>query len=354
MTDALREAVENAYETETTTDVSTNVEPVQVAEAAAPAEDQADKPSAAAVPEQEDKSAEATKTPQKPVEPPQAETATEQRLPRIDRAPASWKGEAKTVWAGLPLHVRQEVVRREREITHAMQEHADARRTLETINQTVAPYNDLIQRNYGGSPAKAVQQLFEVERILNTAPTAQKAQFVANLIKHYQVDIPALDGFLAGQPSSENQQQLQIQQLLDQRLAPLTSFIQQQQQREQQLVQQRDQQAQMTVEQMAQDPKYPYFDDLRTEMADLIDMSAKRGVYLSLEEAYSKAVRMNDLDVPQQAQAQAQEAQRRAQAARAASSSVSGSPVPQSMGEPDPSDLYALLSSHYDQSGGRI
>ena len=359
MSDELRDAVESAYETEAeagnadtspvTSDVPDTpaVEP-QTAPAEAPAA-----PGPAATPAPAPEKA-PVKAPEKSQEPPVEHEAPESRLPRIDRAPASWKGEAKAVWASLPLHIRQEVVRRERDITHAMQEHAETRKTLDSINQTVAPYADLIQRNYGGSPAKAVQQLFEVERILNTAPTAQKAQFVANLIKHYQIDIQALDGFLAGQPSPENQQQLQIQQLLDQRLAPLTSFVQQQQQLQQQQQQQRDQAAQTTVEQMATDPQYPYFDEVRHDMADIIDMAQKRGVYLSLPEAYSRAVRMNDLDVPQQAQIHAQEAQQRAQRARAASSSVSGSPVPQQAATPDPSDLMALLSANYDQMGGRI
>lgn len=289
--------------------------------------------------------------------PPKAPDVPADSHARVDRAPASWKGESKAVWSALPLHVRQEVLRRERDNEQAMREHAQTRQTLDIINQTVAPYADIIQRSYGGSPAKAVQQLFEVERILTTAPTAQKAQFVANLIKHYGVDIVALDGFLSGQAAPEHQQQINFQQMLDQRLAPVMQFVQQQQQLQQQAAQAQDNQAVQAVEQMAADTtNFPYFDEVREDMADLMDSHMRRGVPITLKDAYQKAVRMNNLTFDatsaQRAQELATQAQQQAAAAKAASSSVGGSPVPQPTTPPNPSDIHALLSAAYDNVVG--
>jgi hypothetical protein len=82
---------------------------------------------------------------------------------------------------------------------------------------------------------------------------------------------------------------------------------------------------------MALDPKYPFFEDVREDMADLIDLSAKRGVVLSLDEAYSRATRMNP-DTFGQLERQttvsnATQAHQAAMRAKAAGSSISGAPA---------------------------
>ena len=356
--DELRDAVAAAFESESesvesTPDTATSTPSTSTSE---PVVETKNEVSVETQPKIEEKAPTSTSTPVPPTP-----TQVTEPTGRVDRAPATWKGEAKAVWNAIPLHVRQEITKRERDMNRAMQEHAQVKQSMEVVNNTIAPYADIIQRSYGGSPAKAVQQLLEVERILTTAPTAQKAQFVANLIKHYGIDIQALDGFLAGQASPEHQQQLNFQQMLDQRLAPLVNYVQQQQQVQQQRAQQVDQEALMTVDQMANDAvNYPYFYDVKDDMADLIDVSAKKGVYLSLQEAYTKAIRMNDLTydatTAQVVQAQAQKAQQQALAAKAASMSISGSPISQPAVPSNPNDLHALLSSNYDNmmNGGRV
>ena len=115
-----------------------------------------------------------------------------------------------------------------------------------------------------------------------------------------------------------------VQQQLNQALAPI---FQERQQREQQVVQQ----ATQTVEQMSLDPKYPYFDEVREEMADLIEVASRRGVALSLDDAYNKAVAINpDVSGQQSRQAmmtQANQQHQQAQKARIAASSVNGAPA---------------------------
>jgi len=280
---------------------------------------------------------------------------------RVDRAPQSWKGEAKKVWDTLPLQVRQEVARREREIMPVMQQAAQDRQRVQQIVDVMLPHRERIQSMYGGNPVTAINNLLQAEQMLTTAPMQQRAQFVARMIQQYGVDIRALDAALVGESMPEQvQQQSTIEQLLERKLAPFQQFIQTQQEREQQQVRQQQEQVTSTVQDMASDPKYPYFQDVRSDMADIIEMGARRGVAISLEDAYTKAVRMNDdvfqatsvRDSTQGATQAALDAHRAAQAAKGASVSVSGSPTGTGRNLGNPSDLRGTIEAQF--SGGRL
>ena len=298
----------------------------------------------------------------KPVENPAETPEQKAARQRVDRAPQSWKGDAKKLWEQLPLQVRQEVARRERDINARLQESAQDRQKVQAITEVLTPHRDRIQRMYGGNPITAINNLLQAEQMLTAAPAKQRAEFVANLIKQYDVDIVALDAALAGAPMPENiQQQSQIEQLLEQKLAPFQQFLQSQQQREMQQRQQVEQQAVMTVEQMAADSQYPYFEDVRQDMADIIELGARKGVYISLPEAYNKAVRMNDdtfratsvREQQQGSQQAALDAHRAAQAAKGASVSVSGSPAANGKQQLGSSfDLRGTIAAALD--GGRL
>jgi len=280
---------------------------------------------------------------------------------RVDRAPQSWKGEAKKVWDTLPLQVRQEVARREREMLPVMQQAAQDRQRIQQMVEVMTPHRDRIQQMYGGNPVAAIGNLLQAEQMLTTAPMQQRAQFVARMIQQYGVDIRALDAALVGESMPEQvQQQSTIEQLLERKLAPFQQFIQTQQEREQQQVRQQQEQVTSTVQDMANDPKYPYFQDVRSDMADIIEMGARRGVAISLEDAYTKAVRMNDdvfqatsvRDSTQGATQAALEAHRAAQAAKGASVSVSGAPTGTGRNLGNPSDLRGTIEAQF--SGGRL
>jgi hypothetical protein len=256
--------------------------------------------------------------------------------PRIDRAPQSWKGESKKVWAELPLNVRQEVIRRERETTKVMQEASQARHLVSGMQEVFAPHMDRINTVYGGNTITAVNNLLAVERQLFNGTPVAKAQLIANMVKQFGVDIAALDAALVGQPApQEVQQQSAIERMLEQRLAPLQQFVQSQQQREAQMRQREEQEAVHTVESMSQDQRFPYFNEVRNDMADLIETRARRGEMLSMEDAYAIAVRMNDYTYQasagrtssQAATDAALQAHQAAQKAKGAAVSVSGNPT---------------------------
>jgi hypothetical protein len=256
------------------------------------------------------------------------EVAEQKRLHRIDRAPQSWKKEAKGEWANLPLHIRQEVHKREAEITRALNQSAPDRQLAEQFKQTVTPYMARIQAN-GVNPLQAVEGLLKADYILASAPKLDRAKYMADLIKQYDVDVVALDAALVGQAPPQSQQSgpdinAIVQQQLQQALAPII-------QREQQQMQRKQQEMAQTIEDMAYDPKYPYFDEVRQDMADIMEISYRRGVAVTLDEAYNKAVRMsNDLNAQIERQAtmsNANQQHQQALRAKAAASSVTGAPA---------------------------
>lgn len=263
---------------------------------------------------------------EKPVAPAAPETVPG-TTHRVDRAPASWKKEAKGEWAALPLQARQEIHRREMEVQRVLNETAPIRKEVEEFRNTVAPYMARIQ-SLGVTPNQAVAHLLNTEYAMATGNMQQKAKAIDKLLQDYDIDLNVLDQVissrLGGQPQSGGVQQPQVpdvqalvQQQLQQALAPLY----QQQQREHQRV---VHQAVQTVEQMALDPKYPYFEDVRSMMADIIDLNRERGVEIPLDQAYKMAVNMN----PElSSMTQATQLHSRAQRAAAAGVSVSGNPV---------------------------
>ena len=368
----LRAAIEAAASTPS--EETTNVEPVQVESSPAPeavenvspdthaesspaAGVEADAKPASDKPSIEEVVGESGKTVEDKNETPEQREARH----RVDRAPQSWKGEAKKLWEQLPLQVRQEVARREKDMLPIMQEAATNRNKVQEVLSVITPHRGIIDQHYGGNPMEAVKTMLGVERVIRTGTATQKAQIVANMIKEFGVDIHTLDSLLVGQqPSEAIQQQSSIEALLEQKLAPFQQFIQTQQQREQEQRQQVERQVVTTVEQMAQDDRYPYFNEVRADMADIIEMGARRGVAISLEDAYTKAIRMNDgtfqassvRDQSQGATQAALEAHRAAQAAKGASVSVTGSPTGTGKNSGDPSNLRGLIENAF--GGGRL
>lgn len=278
----------------------------------------------------------------------------------VDKAPQSWRAPQKAKWDKIDPDIRQEVIRRERETTKVLGETAQARQFTQQFVQTIQPFQARLAAS-GTHPLVAVQELLKSDHILSSAPKTQRAAFMAKLIKDYDIDIAALDDALAGTAAAEDPVESRVQQLLQQQLAPLHQFLSTQRQNEQQREAQESTRIATTIEQMAADPKYPHFEALREDMADLVDIASKRGQYLTLEQAYTRAVGMNpevsNLVAAQRTaaarQSSAQAANARAQKALAASVSVGGAPngVPSSI--PSGSDRRAVIEAAFEQAAGR-
>jgi uncharacterized protein with von Willebrand factor type A (vWA) domain len=75
--------------------------------------------------------------------------------------------------------------------------------------------------------------------------------------------------------------------MLDQRMAPVNQMMQQMQQQQQRQQQQSQGQADDTVKDFSANAEF--INDVRDSMADLLDMSAKRGQKMDLQQAYDTA-----------------------------------------------------------------
>lgn len=251
--------------------------------------------------------------------------------PKAERAPASWKPELREHWATLPDGVRSEIYRRESEVQRTLQETAEARKTAEAVMKTIAPYEAFIKAE-NSNPLQAIDNLMSTAARLRTGTAPELAQLVAGIVNQFGVGrfgnafIEQLDGALAGQTPKVDPQQNAIEQVLNQKLAPVQQMLTQFQQAQAQQQQMVQQQAVNEVEQFLS--KAEFGNDVREDMADILEVAQRRGINMTLQDAYKKAVMMNDnvrsvltqRVQSQKAQSQTQAAQR----ARSAAVSVSG------------------------------
>lgn len=272
------------------------------------------------------------------------------------RAPQSWKPVAKSSWDKLPAEVKTEVARREREFLRVLNDSGQARKTAQSLSEIAAPF-EARYKQAGVPVLKVIQNLMVADHYLATAPPVQRAQAMAKLIKDYQIDIAALDSALSGEEVVASSPQAQIDQIVTQRLAPIQQFIETQ--RNNVVRQEQQTEAQIAAEIAAMEAdteKYPYFADLRDEMADMVEIYSRRGVYLSPADAYNRAVRANPetSKLLQQTAAQQQAVRANAQAQQSlnASSSVNGNPAHLSQ-QVDPTDLRGTIEAAWRQHAGR-
>lgn len=316
-------------------------------EAAAPevkVEAPAEKPAAARGPDGKfaPKAAEAAAQPveAKP-EAPKPATETAPAAPGV-KPPQSWKPAIREKWASLPPDVQEEVARREREVSVTLSQSAAARQLAEQFTATIAPY----RASFTGEPVAVIGNLLQTAHALNTGTPQSRAAIVAEIVKGYKVDLHALDAALAGQAQPERQQQ----EFRDPRLDQLLQQAEQQRRQQQTLAQQEDARK---VAEFSQ--KHEFFEDLRDEMADIVEMRARKGIACSLEDAYALAVKMHpEISgvIAQREAAKAAATQNGAtQRARNASSSVRNEAAPAVAAQPD--DLRSSIIAAMAKTSGR-
>ena len=281
---------------------------------------------------------------------------------RVDRAPQAWKGDVREKWNDLPLNVRSEIVRRERAFDSAMRESAGARDFAVKFQQLVDPHKSQFP---GGNVVQGVKSLLVADQLLSSKDKKQQAQAAAKLLASYNVDINALDEALASDPvaaAGNNPIVAAVREELNRRL-PQQQPVQQYQQPVQD-----DSALEQTLTTMAKDTKnYEFFFDVIDDMADIMELSARRGVALTPQQAYSRAVNSNpDLasivdarNAERLKREAAQKLNEQAAAAKKAAVSVSGA----QMGKPTTQvsgnsvDLRGTISAAMDQlatGSGRI
>jgi len=284
------------------------------------------------------------KTPVQPTPP------TDTPVVEAVKAPASWKALAREEWGKTPPAIQQEVLRRERETSVALEQSAEARQGHQRFREILAPYEPML-RSQGTDPYQAVQGLLQTAAALATAPVQQRATILAGLIKTYlpgresmEVLDSTLSGILQGQPVQQAPQYAP-----DPRVDEIYQTIQQA----------RAQQAQTLEQQAAEGVRAvqgeEFFGDVKLIMADMLEVAGKQGIALTPGEAYTRATLIHpDVSkVLEQRQAAKHAANPLGSTARAraAASSVRGSPATAPSSAVQPDDLRGVLEAAFDRAG---
>jgi hypothetical protein len=227
--------------------------------------------------------------------------------------------------------VRDEVLRRERDMDQAFRQTAEMRNYATSIHRTLSPYDAMI-RAEGGNHVTAVDNLLKTAYVLRQGDPQTKTRMVAEMIVKHNVDVGMLDDVLqalvtgganpGGRQAPRSDPMLQH---FQQELAPIKQFIGSLQTRQQEVQQQTAQTLEQELSTFANDPKNEYFHDVADIMADILDSGAKRGQMITLQDAYRRAIvahpEISQLVARQQVSASA--AQRTAAARRAQNASAS-------------------------------
>lgn len=246
------------------------------------------------------------------------------------KAPSSWKPQAREKWGALPAEVQQEVARVDGEVRQVMQRAAGNQRVVEAVQRTLQPFEQMI-RAEGHQPLQAVESLLRQAHLMRFGPPAAKMQFVegliernqipvdapflAKLIQRHRVPIEALADALEGKTSTGGQAQAGAPSFDPNALVQqvLSAVDQRDQERERHRAEQDF--ARMRDDGDAFLSKQEFGEDVRGLMADLLEMRARQGTPLSLEDAYNQAVQYH----PEVSQTLKQRADAEAAKAKAAS-----------------------------------
>jgi len=222
---------------------------------------------------------------------------------------AAWKKPAQEALSQLPPETQQYIVEREQQFHKGIQQYKEDAQKGRSLGNALAPHMEYLNQ-LQVAPEVAINKLIETERRLRTSDPQTKAKEFVRLAHDYGIDINSLTSVPFDPYHHNLEQQLAQQQ---QQLAQLSQSRQMAE--EAQLGQ--------TIEQFAQ--SHEHFDEVRETMADLLD----KGFATDLNDAYAKAVRLND-DVYgriQPTNTNLQRANDAAKAAKASAVSVKGSPT---------------------------
>jgi len=270
-------------------------------------------------------------------------------------APVSWTPAAREHWAGIPPEAQAEIIKREGDIARGLQQASGHKRVADEYFKTVAPFQSFIQAA-NSTPAQAITELMTTAAQLTQGSPQKKAQVVQNIINEYGVDITMLDDLLSGQPVQDDPN-APLLAAIDERLAPMNDFMGTVQQGRQEQAHEVNQEA-ATELGAFQQTHGEYYEDLREDMADIMEMATNRGRDMSLEQAYEYAANAHPEIGPILKQRAAAEAGKldpaTAAAKRAAASSIRGAANSGGGPQADGSDTRALMTELWDDAAGDV
>ena len=228
-------------------------------------------------------------------------------VPKADGPPPGWSSESKQLYASLPDPIKQDILKREKEVSDGFKKYSDDAKRYQEIDQVLSPSRPSYQQ-HGLNDAQAINRLIEWERTIRSNPQMG----IVNLARQFGIDLASL----AQTPGQSNGQDvLQYLQPVQQQLGSV----------QQELNRMQAERAASEIAQFSKDK--PYFDRVKVSMGKL--MAA--GVATDLDSAYQMAT-WQDSSIRDEMQAKAleeklaserQEQQQRALAAKKAAVSPS-------------------------------
>lgn len=205
-------------------------------------------------------------------------------------------------------------VQREKEYSTGVSTYKAEAQQAQHLTQAMAEFMPTLQQ-HNLNPAQWIQNLGRAHHTLALGSPEQKLQMFTQLAKDYGVPLAAVQQAQSGQVDPLSLQLMHELQSLNTQVKGVTSWRQQQE----------DQALQQEISKFSDTAQYPHFEQVRESMAQLLE----RGLAQNPDEAYAKAVRLDDtvFNAEQARQAAAQAAttaaSRQAAVARARSASVS-------------------------------
>ena len=201
-------------------------------------------------------------------------------------APKNWSEDVRSKFKDLPRDAQEYMLKRDKEMTadytRKTQEVAEQRKSFESLDKVIAPMRQQIAAS-GVGEAEYISRLLNADMALRNNPKMA----IKQLAQGYGIDLSSNEETVHWNDSDP-----QIAQLKQQNQAILAELNQFKQQNLQSARQQTE--AQINGFANTKDDKgnlkYPHFDKLRVKMGNLIDAGEAKG----LEDAYAKAVRLDD------------------------------------------------------------
>jgi hypothetical protein len=207
-----------------------------------------------------------------------------------DAAPDSLPPAAREAWGETPQVMREAIAKREKDFAAGIMKYAQGAKQAGQMNELIKPYGQYIQMN--GGPGKAIGSLLQTGSQLQMGSPQQKAQIVADLINQFGVDIGSLDNMLVGAaPSASDQQNSAVQQAVQQAVAPYQQTMNQIQQQQQHASQQQNQAIAGELGEFAK--THEFYNDLRGEMATMLENASAQGREMTPQKAYDIAAAMH-------------------------------------------------------------
>ena len=186
--------------------------------------------------------------------------------------PPGWSVESKALYASLPDPIKQDILKREGEVSKGFKEYSEKTKRHDEIEQVLAPVRPFLQQIGVQNDAEAIRRLLQWENRIRSNP----AQAIPELARQYGVDL--------SQTAQSNPVPPELKPVVDQfgNIANDVQYLKSELQR-------RDQTA--AAESLAQFAKdKPHFESVKTDMGYLMMTAANSGRSLSLDDAYQQAI----------------------------------------------------------------